>query len=55
MIEICNERNTNKNIQYILSDYKDYESDIKFDLILCRDVFMYINTELLFVLFFGLF
>jgi cytidyltransferase-like protein len=49
MIDICNERNTNKNIQYILSDYKDYESDIKYDLILCRDVFLYLNTELLFL------
>ena len=48
MIDICNERNTNKNIQYILSDYKDYESDIKYDLILCRDVFMYLNTELIY-------
>jgi cyclopropane fatty-acyl-phospholipid synthase-like methyltransferase len=46
MIDICNERNTDKNIQYILSDYKDYESDSKYDLILCRDVFLYLNTEL---------
>lgn len=48
MIDICNERNMNKNIQYILSDYKDYEITNKYDLILCRDVFMYINTEMLF-------
>tara|TARA_Y100000389_G_scaffold24325_3_gene21021 strand:- start:7478 stop:8581 length:1104 start_codon:yes stop_codon:yes gene_type:complete len=45
MIDICNERNTDKKIQYIVSDYKDYESYIKYDLIVCRDVFMYLNTE----------
>ena len=43
MVEICNERY--KNIKFILGDYIDYKSDIKYDLILTRDVFMYINSE----------
>ena len=45
MIDICNERNTNTNIKYILTDYKDFSTDNTYDLILCRDVFMYCHTE----------
>jgi len=43
MVAICNERY--KNIKFILGDYIDYKSDIKYDLILTRDVFMYISSE----------
>jgi phosphoethanolamine N-methyltransferase len=45
MIDICNERNTETNIQYIVSDYKDYETTNKYDLIVCRDVFIYLYTD----------
>lgn len=43
MIDICNLRY--KNIKFILGDYINYKSDIKYDLILSRDVFMYISSE----------
>ena len=48
MIDICNERNNDKNIEYILSDYINFKTNIKYDLILCRDVFLYTHTELLY-------
>ena len=43
MINMCKERY--KNIKFILADYIDYQSDATYDLILSRDVFMYISTE----------
>ena len=48
MVEICEERNNNNNITYLLEDYNDFNTKKQFDLILCRDVFMYINTEQLY-------
>ncbi len=48
MIDICNERNNDNNIEYILSDYINFKTNIKYDLILCRDVFLYTHTELLY-------
>tara|TARA_Y100000768_G_scaffold36911_6_gene24158 strand:+ start:573 stop:1739 length:1167 start_codon:yes stop_codon:yes gene_type:complete len=48
MIEICNERKTYSKIKYILEDYNNYNVETKFDLILCRDVFLYLNTEQLY-------
>lgn len=48
MIEICKERKYNNKITYLLENYNDFETEKKFDLILSRDVFMYINTEQLY-------
>ena len=44
MIDICNERN-NTDIKYVLKDYGNFNTNKIYDLILCRDVFMYIHTE----------
>ena len=48
MIEICKERQKNKNINFILSSLKNYNTKKKYDIILCRDMFMYLHTEQLF-------
>ena len=45
MIDICLKRNTNTNIDYHITDYKNYTHNTNFDLILCRDVFMYIDVD----------
>jgi FAD synthetase len=45
MIDICKERLKDNKISYINIDYIDYETNNKFDLILCRDVLLYMYTE----------
>jgi phosphoethanolamine N-methyltransferase len=45
MINICKERNTNVDIKYEIDDYINYNTNIQFDLILCRDVFLYIENN----------
>ena len=49
MIEICNERNTHNNIKYILTDFMNFNMLNNFNLILCRDVFMYHQTEIKYI------
>lgn len=49
MIEICNERNIHNNIKYILTDFMNFNMLNNFNLILCRDVFMYLQTEIKYI------
>ena len=45
MINICKKRNTSSDINYEIDDYINYNTYITFDLILCRDVLMYVKNE----------
>ena len=46
MIDICIERNTKKNITFLLKNYLEYKMVKKYNIIFVRDVFMYLHTEL---------
>jgi cytidyltransferase-like protein len=45
IIDIVNERNDNKNLVCVNVDYNNYNADTQFDMILSRDVFIYLYLE----------